>query len=72
MPFFLMGNQNIRSLSKPKITLQFLTLSIVQYFMKIVPNFISADIQLVYADFPSWHLYTQLPKFHAQSQYVQV
>ena len=72
MPFFLMRNQNIKSLSKPKTTLQFLNSSIAQYFMKIVPNFMPVDIQRVYAGFLSCHLYAQLPKFHAQSQYMQV
>lgn len=72
MPFFLMGNQNIKSLSNPITTLQVLNFSIVQYFMKIVPDFMPVDVQGVYAGFPSCHLYAQLPRFHIQSQYKQV
>lgn len=72
MPFFLMGNKNIKSLSKPKTSLQFSNLSIVQDFMKIVHNSMPVDIQLAHAGFPACHLYSQLAKSHAQSQYMQI
>lgn len=66
--FFLMGNQNITS-SRSRETFHFLNVNIVQYLMKILPNFIPVDISCAYTGFPSYHLYVQLSKFHSSCKH---